>query len=99
VCVYLLMGLVFARAFFLVQLLTGAPVLLLSQEPAAVGRMPEFVYFSFTTLTTVGYGDIHPLTPLTRSLAITEAILAQIYLVVLSGRLVGLNVAHRENGG
>jgi hypothetical protein len=96
VCIYLLTGLIFARAFFLVQQWYGQPVLALATEPTQVTRMPEFVYFSFTTLTTVGYGDIHPLTPFTRSLAITEAVLGQMYLVVLIGRLVGLSIAHRE---
>lgn len=47
-------------------------------------------YFSMTTITTVGYGDITPLSPLARMLAITEALTGQIYLVVMVATLVGL---------
>jgi hypothetical protein len=50
-------------------------------------------YFSFVTLTTLGYGDILALAPLTRALVTTEALIGQIYLVVLVARLVSLRGA------
>jgi voltage-gated potassium channel Kch len=43
----------------------------------------DFLYFSYSTLTTVGYGDLVAATNLGRSLAITEALLGQIYLVTV----------------
>jgi hypothetical protein len=46
------------------------------------------IYFSFVTLATLGYGDISPLTPTARGLAVSEAILGQLYLAVLVARLV-----------
>ncbi len=49
-------------------------------------------YFSFTTLTTVGFGDVTPAIPLTRTLAIFEAMAGQLYLVVTLTRLVSLSV-------
>jgi hypothetical protein len=52
------------------------------------------VYFSYVTLTTLGYGDITPLSGAARTLAIVEATTGQIYLAVLVARLVGLHVAH-----
>jgi Ion channel len=51
-------------------------------------------YFSFTTLTTTGFGDITPAIPLTRTLAIFEALAGQLYLVVTLTRLVSLSVAY-----
>ena len=54
------------------------------------------MYFSFTTLTTTGFGDFHPIVPLARSLCVLEAILGQMYIVVLIGRLVGLSIVHAE---
>jgi hypothetical protein len=51
-------------------------------------------YFSFITLTTVGYGDIVPHSPAARTLAALEAITGQIYLTVLVARLVGLHIVH-----
>jgi hypothetical protein len=56
-------------------------------------RALAFLYFSFVTLTTLGYGDIHPVAPFARTLAVLEALLGQIILVVLVARLVGLHVA------
>jgi voltage-gated potassium channel Kch len=49
-------------------------------------------YFSFITLATVGYGDVTPATPLTRTLAWLEAITGQFYLAVLVAGLVGFKV-------
>lgn len=52
-----------------------------------------FIYYSFITITTLGYGDITPLTDVARSFAITEAVIGQIYLVLLVARLVGIHIA------
>ena len=49
--------------------------------------------FSFATLTTLGYGDIVPTSPISRMLASVEAITGQLYLAVLVARLVGLHIA------
>jgi hypothetical protein len=49
-------------------------------------------YFSFTTLTTTGFGDITPTVPLTRTLAIFEALTGQLYLVITLARLVSLAI-------
>ena len=53
-------------------------------------RDSSFVYFSFVTLTTVGYGDMTPVHPATRSLAIAEALIGQLYPAILLARLVSL---------
>jgi hypothetical protein len=50
------------------------------------------LYFSFTTLTTTGFGDITPAIPLTRTLAMFEALAGQLYLVITLARLVSLAV-------
>ncbi len=52
------------------------------------------VYYSFVTLTTLGYGDIVPVNPSVRALATLEAITGQLYLTVLVARLVGLHITH-----
>jgi len=58
--------------------------------PAALQRL--LTYFSFVTLTTTGYGDIIPTHPLTRTLAVFEALTGQLYLVITLARLVYLAV-------
>lgn len=52
-----------------------------------------FMYYSFITLTTVGYGDITPITGIARSFSMLEGIVGQTYMAVLVARLVGLHVA------
>ena len=52
------------------------------------------LYYSFITLTTLGYGDIAPVSMTARMLATLEAITGQIYLAVLVARLVALHIAH-----
>jgi hypothetical protein len=52
-------------------------------------------YFSFVTLSTLGYGDILPVSPIARMLAWLEAVFGQLYLAVLIGHIVGLQVAHQ----
>jgi hypothetical protein len=49
-------------------------------------------YFSFVTLTTMGYGDIVPRSDIARSLVVLEAVAGQIYLVALVGRLISLSL-------
>jgi hypothetical protein len=53
-----------------------------------------YTYYSFVTLTTLGYGDLTPLTDQARSLAILEAVIGQLYVTVLIARLVGLHISH-----
>jgi len=55
------------------------------------------VYYSFVTLTTLGYGDIYPASDATRILAMLEATLGQLYLVILVARLVGLYTAQETD--
>ena len=62
--------------------------------PAEVATM---LYFSFTTLTTTGYGDIVPIQPLARSLANLEAVVGQFYLAITVASLVTLELADRRH--
>jgi hypothetical protein len=57
--------------------------------------MARYVYFSFTTLTTIGYGDVLPTHPLSRMLAVSEALIGQLYPAVLIGGLLGMALQSR----
>jgi hypothetical protein len=89
VAAYLLLGIIWAYAYELVALL---------RPPAFSGAVNladgprAFYYFSFVTLTTVGYGDVLPLHPAARSLAMLEAVTGPLYLAILVARLVSLAV-------
>jgi hypothetical protein len=86
VCVYILLGLVFAYADFSVHLVGGNPFFAQSGQHGA----SDFVYFSFITQTTVGYGDLTPAVGLPRTMATLQALTGQIFLVVLVARLVSM---------
>jgi hypothetical protein len=74
---YLLLGMVFASVFGLIGGMESGPFFVGSDDGSWVDRL----YFSFTTMTTVGYGDLTASSDLGRMLAITEALLGQLYLV------------------
>jgi hypothetical protein len=83
-CVYLLAGILFAYVFAAVGDLSGDPFFV--QQTSANGV--DFVYFSFVTLATLGYGDLTARGDLGRMLSVTEAILGQLYLVSAVALLV-----------
>jgi hypothetical protein len=84
-CAYLLFGICFA-------LIYGTVGQFMPNGFFGVGKSPtsDFLFFSFTTLTTVGYGNLIPATPVGQSLAMVEALSGQIYLVVVVARLVSI---------
>jgi hypothetical protein len=88
-CLYLLIGLLFAVAYGAIQDI-GTSDFFTTKH----GGRDDFLYFSYATLTTVGYGDLVAASNLGRSLAITEALLGQIYLVTVVALIVG-NLARR----
>lgn len=94
-CAYVLLGLVFGQVFVLIEIF--APGSFEIPSSFVVGHEGDvraaLTYFSLTTLTTVGYGDIHPSVPGVGALAVTEAIVGQLYLAIMVARLVGLHLA------
>ena len=97
---YLNLGTIFASAYHLIwDLSPGAFAHLGADTP---GRGPSqlavMLYFSFTTLTTTGFGDIVPVNPFARSLATLEAIVGQLYLATTVARLVTLELEDRRRG-
>jgi len=96
ICVYMLLG--YGWTFVYSILLELEPQSFATTSEVApndyVGRILQLRYFSFMTLTTVGYGDIVPRSPAARTMTILEAVMGQFYLMVLIGRLVGLHIVH-----
>ncbi len=98
--VYLLIGLTFALVFTTLEARHPGSLSLPAGafEAGLVDPRPfsTISYFSFVTMTTLGYGDIGPLTPATRSLVTLEALLGQLFLAVLMARLVALHILHES---
>lgn len=95
ICAYLLIGLLWADVFSILETVrpgSFSSVTATSDAVTAVEsarhQVAQFSYFSFVTLSTLGYGDITPLTRPARNLAALEAIFGQLYLAVLIARLV-----------
>jgi Ion channel len=82
-CLYLTLGMMFAFVFGLVDVYSDTPFF-----NTGADEHDDFLYFSFQTLTTVGYGDLVAVTEVGRSLAITEALIGQIYLVTVVALIV-----------
>jgi hypothetical protein len=85
VAAYLLLGVIWAHAYSLVALLRPGAF---AGAVASTDDPRGWLYFSFVTLTTVGYGDILPVHPAARSLATLEAVTGPLYLAILIARLV-----------
>lgn len=95
ILLYLTIAIIFVALFTFVGTLIPKAFSGLSIEdnPALASNL---VYFSFTTLTTTGYGDIFPVHPIARSLCNLESIFGQLYPATLLARLVTLEIAHRS---
>ncbi len=93
-CVYLLAGIFFAYVYWTVGAF-DPPFFAQTDDPNGV----DFIYFSFVTLATLGYGDLTPVGDLGRMLAVTEAIYGQLYLVERGGAAGRQPRAHPHGGG
>jgi hypothetical protein len=103
VCIYLLLGVLWVSLYSAVEYaipgsfaIEGISLTHLADATHEVHRYPELHYFSFVTLTTLGFGDIVPTNQIARALATGEAIVGQVYLGVFVASLVGLHLADRR---
>lgn len=97
IVVYLLIAIMWAFVFSVMESINPGSFAI-GEGQIEVGR-PLFIYYSFVTITTLGYGDITPITALANSFSFLEAVIGQIYLVVLVARLVGIHISQSMNRG
>ncbi|MCP4576631.1 MAG: two pore domain potassium channel family protein [Deltaproteobacteria bacterium] len=109
-CVYLIIGFAWAIAYGFIEMLLPGSFQIAGKvmgHPDLLGQYSflneNLVYYSFVTLTTLGYGDITPLTGPAKTASALEAIVGQLYIALLVARLVGLQIsqsmeAKREKG-
>jgi voltage-gated potassium channel len=95
ITIYLLIGIIWALLYGLVEVLIEGSF---SGNLLSVGgsRFWDLIYFSFVTLTTLGYGDILPMNTYARTLAYMEAIVGQFYIAILVASLVGAHLGNRQ---
>lgn len=97
IAVYLLLGLLWALVYGVISATDPSAFKgLESFNLEESGAQQDFIYFSFVTLTTLGYGDMSPVSPMAKTLAWFEAVFGQLFLAVTIARLVSLEIAHKE---
>lgn len=98
ICIYMLLGLIWAMLYlFIAEAIPGSFNGV--SHASWLDNFATAVYFSFVTITTLGYGDISPVTPLARFLVYMEAIVGVFYMAILVASLIGVRLsdhtAHR----
>jgi voltage-gated potassium channel Kch len=88
---------IFAAAFTLIWELSPAAFASPPAGPGDLGEFATMLYFSLSTLTTTGYGDIVPVDPFARSVANLEAVIGPFYLAITVARLVTLEIEDRRS--
>ncbi len=95
ISVYFLIGLTWGFIYQTIELISPAAfshTVATSGSSALANMDSSFFYFSFISMTTVGYGDIVPLHPVARSFAMLQGIAGQMYIAILVARLVALHI-------
>lgn len=98
ICIYLLLGVMWSIVYAVVEYSRPGSFEGLT-EALSPAWNPDWIYFSFVTITTLGYGDITPLSQTARSLAFAEAIMGQFYIAVLVAGLVSAYISAKQGGG
>lgn len=98
ICIYLLIGLIWALVYlWIAQAVPGAFTGL--EQEVWYDNFAEITYFSYVTLTTLGYGDISPVTPVARFFVYMEAIVGVFYMAVLVASLIGIRASSKRPDG
>ena len=94
ILVYLLAALMWAFIYTFLELVDPASFNIALNR--SDGYLPVFQYYSFVTITTLGYGDITPITDVAKAFSVLEAVIGQLYLVVAVAWLVGMHVSTKS---
>jgi hypothetical protein len=96
ICIYLLLGVIWSIAYGVIEYLQPGSFKGLT-EAVSPAWNTDWVYYSFVTITTLGYGDITPLTQTARSVSFMEAIVGQFYIAVLVAGLVSAYISAKQD--
>jgi hypothetical protein len=95
ICIYMLLGLIWAMLYLFIAAVIPDSFNGVSHAPW-IENFATAVYFSFVTITTLGYGDISPAAPLARFLVFMEAIVGVFYMAILVASLIGVRLSDRD---
>jgi voltage-gated potassium channel len=95
ICIFLLLGLIWVMLYILLTEFTSNAFAGL-EVGSWQQNFPDFIYFSFVTLTTLGFGDLLPISPLARFLVYIEAIVGVFYMAVVVSSLVSAGLVNAQ---
>lgn len=96
VCVYLLVGICFGFLFYFTLILIPGSFIGL-EDTDDMRDLIDLLYYSYVTISTLGYGDITPVSPVARTLAFLEALFGQFYIAIIVASLVGAHLSKRSD--
>jgi hypothetical protein len=101
VCLYLLIGLAWGFIYVIIEVAYPGSFRFAVNPPAAPvaelrSLVSSFIYYSYVTLSTLGYGDITPVTRMARSWAVLETLAGQLYLAIVIARMIGLHISRKR---
>jgi len=96
VCVYILVGITWSTLYFFESAIHPGAFKGIAME-LGKQRFSDLLYYSYVTLSTLGYGDITPVTPIARTLAYLEALFGQFYIAILVASFVGMHITTRRS--
>ncbi|MCL1065278.1 ion channel [Shewanella olleyana] len=96
ICIFLLLGLIWAFTYLLLIEIFGAAFNGIEAQKWT-DNFSTVIYYSYITLTTVGYGEISPNMPIARFFAFSEAICGQFYMAIIVASLVGAKMSQNDN--
>ena len=96
IAAYLLLGLTWTEIYDLIYVAVPHAFRFADAADEISRHRHDLLYYSFVTLTTMGYGDIVPAHPIARSLAVAEALVGQLYPAILIARLVSMQIESRR---
>ena len=98
ICAYLLIGFMWGGIYLLIEVVSPNSFFIdAAHNIDNKTNYADFLYFSFVTLATLGYGDISPVTPLARNISVIEGIIGVFYLAILVARLVSLYTVESQS--
>jgi hypothetical protein len=98
VSAYLLAGIFFGDFYWVLERAWPGSLAVLGEDVQSNFSLTLAIYYSFVTLSTLGYGDIVPRSDVVRGVAIMEAVAGQLYLAVMIAHLVSLYVSEKGKG-
>ena len=96
ICVYILVGICWSIFYFFESVIHPGAFNGVDAE-ISKSRFTDLLYYSYVTLSTLGYGDITPVTPIARTLAFLEALFGQFYIAILVASFVGMHISVRRS--